>query len=46
METGLQDSDTQIERITTVPNPRDASADSDFGFTEYIDTTDPFTDSA
>lgn len=43
---GLADSDIQIERITSVTNPRDVSADSDFGFTEYIDITDPFTDSA
>ena len=46
IQRGLADSDTQIERITTVTNPRNVSADSDFGFTEYIDLTDPFTDSA
>lgn len=46
IQRGLADSDIQIERITSVTNPRDVSADSDFGFTEYIDITDPFTDSA
>jgi len=46
IQRGLADSDTQIERVTTVTDPRDVSADSDFGFTDYIDITDPFTDSA
>jgi len=46
IQSGLADSDTQIERITTVTNPRDVSADSDFGFNEYIDLSSPFTDSA
>lgn len=40
-EAGSADSDTQIERITTVPKPLSTIglADSDFGFTNTIDLT-------
>ena len=38
---GTADSDVQLERITTVPNPLSTIglADSDFGFTNTIDLT-------
>jgi hypothetical protein len=34
---GLYDSDIAVERITVVPDPIDATGDSDFGFTTTID---------
>ena len=33
---GLNDSDTPLERITVTTNPANASPDSDFGFTNTI----------
>ena len=36
MNTGLADSDTYLETIRTLPDPADASADSDYGFNTTI----------
>lgn len=36
MNSGLSDSDTYIGKIRVVPNPADASPDSDYGFTTTI----------
>lgn len=41
-DAGLLDSDLQIGRLTVTTDPADASADSDFGFSETLDLEYPF----
>lgn len=41
-DAGLLDSDLQISRLTVTTDPADASADSDFGFSETLDLEYPF----
>lgn len=41
-DAGLLDSDLQISRLTVTTDPANASADSDFGFSETLDLEYPF----